>query len=181
MVVERATGRSHAQLLRERILEPLGMADTYYQGHDKLPEGKIAQGYFDIYNNNTITNLSNYNTGAGNGMGGMISTAIDLQLFIKALFVQKTLITEQSLEQMMQFSPTDSPSRFLGVGIVKDLLSLTTYGHTGGDLGYTSSLYWIPERNASLALLINYGSTQNSSLAPLIWELKFALLNKIAE
>jgi len=78
MVIERATGRSHAELLRERILGPLGMNDTYYQGHDKLPKNRVAQGYSDIYNNNTIVNLSSYNSGSGNGFSGLLSTVTDL-------------------------------------------------------------------------------------------------------
>lgn len=168
MVIEQAMGRSHAELLRKRILEPLGMSNTYYQGHDKLPENRIAQGYIDLYNDNTITNVSNYNTGSGNGFGGLLSTVNDLQLFINALFVQKTLVTQQSLNQMMRFSPTSSPDKQLGAGISKEFINKSpdgyAYGHSGGDLGYTSDLQWFPEKRVSLALLVNFGTRRNSSL-----------------
>ncbi|MBL7827629.1 MAG: beta-lactamase family protein, partial [Saprospiraceae bacterium] len=46
MVIEASTGQDHAKLLREKILDPLGLSDTYYYWHELLP-GNIAQGYFD--------------------------------------------------------------------------------------------------------------------------------------
>ncbi|NJO24608.1 MAG: beta-lactamase family protein [Bacteroidia bacterium] len=67
MIIEYATGRKHNELLREKILMPLGLSHTYYQPHDALPHS-VAQGYFDLYNNQTLVNVSNIVTGSGNGL-----------------------------------------------------------------------------------------------------------------
>lgn len=185
MMIERATGRSHADLLRERIFGPLGMNDTYYLGHDKLPADRVAQGYASIYGNNTISNISNYNTGAGNGFGGLLSTAGDMQRFINALFNQKTLLTGESLGQMMQFSPTPSSGRHLGVGIFKELLSYGPggygYGHSGGDLGYSSELYWLPEKTASLAVIVNCGTDRAGNLSTAYRDFRIELADRMVE
>jgi D-alanyl-D-alanine carboxypeptidase len=185
MIIDKATGRNHAELLRERIFNPLAMNDTYYQGHDHLPEGRVAQGYFDLYNNNTIINISNYNTGSGNGYGGLFSTVSDLQKFINALFVQKTLLDENSIRQMLTFYPVEETGKLLGAGVFKDFLDKGpegyAYGHRGRDLGYSGDLFWFPEKNATIALLVNYGTDANSNLRPQFQQFRSELVDKLLE
>ena len=77
MVIEAATHKDHSDLLKQYILNPLHLTNTYYQPHDVLPN-TVAQGYFDLYNNNTIVNVSNLVTGSGNGYGGIYSNVFDL-------------------------------------------------------------------------------------------------------
>lgn len=61
MCIEKATGEKHIKLLHEKIWDPLKMTNTYLQGHETLP-GITAQGYFDLHNNGTIVNMSNFIT-----------------------------------------------------------------------------------------------------------------------
>ena len=93
MVIESATGKNHADLLKQYILQPLGLQNTYYQPYDKLPNN-TAQGYFDLYNNNTIVNVSNLVTGSGNGYGGLYSNVFDLLKYDTAV------ITKDSVEKI---------------------------------------------------------------------------------
>lgn len=185
MIIESATGSNHADLLRERIFEPLKMNDTYYQGHDELPAKRVAQGYFDLYNNNTIINISNYNTGSGNGYGGLFSTVEDLQLFINGLFVEKSLLKDESLDQMLTFSPIVETGKLLGAGVFKDFLDKGpdgyAYGHRGRDLGYSADLFWFPEIKATLAVVVNYGTDANSNLRPTFQEFRSELADRILE
>ncbi|MBK8642722.1 MAG: serine hydrolase [Saprospiraceae bacterium] len=53
MVIEAATGRQHSELIKERLLNPNHLDDTYYYWHDIPPSHTVAQGYFDLYNNGT--------------------------------------------------------------------------------------------------------------------------------
>jgi D-alanyl-D-alanine carboxypeptidase len=183
MIIEKATGKDHGDLLHQRIFKPLGMQNTFYQGYEPLPAGKVAQGYFDLYNNNTIINISNYNTGSGNGYGGLFSTVADLQKLSNALFVEKSLVSQQSLKQMLTFSPIVETGKLLGAGVFKDFLDKGAdgyaYGHRGRDLAYSADLFWFPERNISLALLVNYGTDANSSLRPTFLEFRSELVDAI--
>ena len=95
MILDKVTGKNHSIALREKILNPLKLQNSFYFWHDPVPPN-TAQGYFDFYNNGTILNLTNYNTGSGNGYGGLYTTVFDLQTFIEALVRDKKILSEQS-------------------------------------------------------------------------------------
>jgi D-alanyl-D-alanine carboxypeptidase len=178
MVMEAATHRKHADLLRERILEPLGLAHTYYQPHDPLPNS-VAQGYFDLYNNNTITNVSNLVTGSGNGYGGIYSNLFDLQRFINAVLVNQTFLAPSSLALMQTYGKTDGGNRY-GFGIMKKFIERGTdagLGHSGRDLGYTCNLFHFPSKNVTHIFFINYGSDAKSNLREVFYQFQDELLN----
>lgn len=186
MAIDKAAGIHNSQLLRSKILEPLGLTDTYVFYHEGLPENKIAQGYFDLYKNGKIINLSNWNTGSGNGYGGIYSTVMDLHHFMKALFVDKTILTEASLNQMLEFNESVNESRkYLGVGLFKDFIDLKpglyAYGHRGRDLAYTADLFYFPIQGAIMSLEVNYGSDSDSDLKPVFVEFRDKVALLIAE
>ena len=168
MVLESATGKSHAQLMRDNILDPLGMTDSYYHWHESLPDF-VAQGYFDLYNDGTILNLANLNTGSGNGYGGLYSTTYDMKTFIEALLIEKSLMTEASLEVMTTLTTEGfSEDELYGVTIRKDFLdgpvNAFGLGHRGRDLAYTADLFYFPNQDVTMAYLINYGTDAKSTL-----------------
>lgn len=170
MAIESATGRNHADLLREKVLQPLGLQDTYYHWHEPLPRF-VAQGYYDLYNNGTIVNMSNFNTGSGNGYGGIYSTIFDLQRFIEALLRDKTLLQPASLEEMTRITAEDlKDQEGYGVTIRKDFYDRPAdeygLGHRGRDLAYTADLFYFPNQDITMAYLINYGTDADSDLKP---------------
>jgi D-alanyl-D-alanine carboxypeptidase len=165
MVIEYATGRSHAELLKQYIIKPLRLENTYYQTHEPLPN-TVAQGYFDLYNNGTLINVSNINTGSGNGYGGHFSNLFDLYLFIDALLIKKTLLSAKSLQIMETYGKPDFPNQY-GYGIMKKFIARginAGYGHSGRDLGYTGNLFYFPNKNVTHVFLINYGTDAKSDL-----------------
>ena len=62
MCMEAIIGRPHHESLRELVFNKVGMRNSYYHYHDALPS-QVAQGYFDLYNNGSIVNVSNLITG----------------------------------------------------------------------------------------------------------------------
>src|SRR5215831_16806834 len=178
MVIEAATGRSHADLLKQYILNPLGLHDTYYQPYDQLPNS-VAQGYFDLYNNNTIVNVSNLVTGSGNGYGGLYSNVFDLFTFIKAVLVDKTLLNAKSLAIMETYGKEDDPN-YYGYGIQKTFLNHGDdygIGHKGRDLGYTANLFYFPHKGVIQVLFVNYGTNSKSNLRQAFYDFQEELLN----
>ena len=178
MIVESATMKPHAQVLHEEVFDPLGLQDTYYFWHDPLPAGMIAQGYYDLYNNGTLMNLTNWNTGSGNGYGGVYSTVWDMYKFIDALYVKKTLLTQASLDEMLVFHHTIESRKQLGVACYKDFIDIgnpeTDYawGHRGRDLSYSADLFYFPQHNAIMAMIVNYGTDGNSPLRDVFKEMR---------
>lgn len=123
IVIDKAAGKHHSTVLREKILDPLGLSSTYYHRHETPPANMITQGYFDLYNNNTIINVSNLHTGNGNGYNGIYSTVGDLHKFIKALLVEKTVISDSSIAQMKVFHTREESNRLLGAACLKILFT----------------------------------------------------------
>ena len=185
MVLEAATGQSHAKLLRDNILTPLGMNNSYYHWHESLPDF-VAQGYFDLYNDGTILNLSNLNTGSGNGYGGLYSTVHDMKTFIEALLVKKSLMSQASLDIMTTITTASfSEDELYGVTIRKDFLNGAPdaygLGHRGRDLGYTADLFYFPNQDITMAYLINYGTDAKSSLREVFYDFREAIYEAMIE
>lgn len=178
MVIEAATGRKHSDLLRERILTPLGLANTFYQPHDVLP-ANTAQGYYDLYNNGTIVNVSNLVTGSGNGYGGLYSNVFDLYKFIDLLLIKKTLLLPKSLSIMETYGKPDDPNEY-GYGIMKKFIGRginAGYGHSGRDLGYVANLFYFPNKKVTHVFFINYGTDADSKLKEVFNAFQEELLN----
>jgi D-alanyl-D-alanine carboxypeptidase len=180
MILQQVTRRPYEQVIRERIIKPLSLVNTYFIPDGQLPPS-TAQGYYDLYNNGTIVNLSNYNTASG--YGGMYSNVFDLQTFMDAFLIRKTLVSPASLEQMLTFSPIVETGKLIGLGTMKDFIPMGedkfAYGHRGRDLAYTADLFYFPNQNTTMALLINYGTDANSSLRPLFSQFREELANII--
>lgn len=178
LVVEAASHKSSSKILHEDLFDPLGMSDTYSFYDDPLPDGKIAQGYYDLYNNGNLENLTNWNTGSGNGYGGVYSTVWDMYLFIDALYVKKTILTQASLDEMLVFHHTIESRKQLGVSCFKDFIDIGdpakdyAWGHRGRDLSYSADLFYFPEHHAIMSMIVNYGTDGNSPLRPVFQEMR---------
>lgn len=178
MVLEKISGKNHAQLLREKLLGPLAMHHTYYSPHEALPLF-TAQGYYDLYRNHTMVNVSNYITGSGNGYGGVYSNLSDMSKFIDALLIKKTVLSQKSLDLMNRFGKTDGSNRY-GYGIMKKFIERgdnAGLGHSGRDLGYTANLFYFPSKKVTQALLINYGTDADSYLKDTFLQFQNELLD----
>lgn len=164
LCIERATGQSHAALLKQKIWEPLNMRNTFYQGHDALPN-HTAQGYFDLHSNGGLSNVSNFTTGSGNGYGGVFSNVFDLHRFSKALFADRSLLNAASMLELQDWVQEDDDF-YTGAGAIKKFTRKADYGvgHTGRDLGYSANLFWFPNRRGTMAFFVNYGTNGDSKL-----------------
>jgi D-alanyl-D-alanine carboxypeptidase len=189
MVLDRVLGRHHALELKERILQPLGLENTFYYHHQALPP-YTAQGYYDLYNNGTIANVTNFNTGSGNGYGGMFSNVFDMATFLQALVVDRTLLSEESLEEMMRFIPEEDPDDpandlYLGAGLMQrwfnQPLGSPDYGigHTGRDLAYSANSFYFPDHQTLCCFLVNYGTNGESGLKKVFFEFQDAVTDII--
>ncbi len=186
MVIKAATGKSHEDLIRSRIIEPFHLTNTYYYWHDIPPQYAVAQGYFDLYNNQTIVNVTNYNTGSGNGYGGLYSTAVDLIYFVEDLFREKIVLKESSLNKMLTFGKLEyGKNRQLGLGCMKGFLDRPAdqfaYGHSGRDLGYSADAFYFPNQDMTLSYLVNYGTDAESSLQPVFFEFRTAIVDAMVK
>ena len=113
-IIERVTGKSYEQVLKENIFDPLGMKNTGYDHHDHA-HSETRSGYAktpDGYTNAAYLDMS-----IPYAAGSMYSTVEDLYLWDQALYTDK-LLTAQSKELDVQTvsritTRTDGSSRML--------------------------------------------------------------------
>lgn len=169
LIVQQVTGHPLAVEIRDRILTPLGLRNTYME---RVEKGAVAgsgfvHGYREDqgligqvtkYFNSTgrvTKDITNIGDVVGTGDGGLISNAEDLAQFAKALFGQKTLLNEKFFHQMINFN------NHVGLGVFEETVSGgKAWGHSGNWHGYAAQLYFLPEQNVAAAALSN-GSTTN--------------------
>jgi len=188
MVIDAATGEPHQNLLRQKVISKLNLNDSYYVYHDVLPSGRVAQGYYDLFNNGSIVNVSSYNTGSGHGYTGLYTNVYDLDRFAKALFEDKTLVSQASLDQMLTFNTMkeEGAERFLGQGTMKDFVEgyptdMYAYGHRGRELGYSADVFYFPEKGITYSLIVNYGTDGSSDLRPIFFDLRRKIVDLLAK
>jgi len=164
------------------VITPLGLTNTFYHPHDALPNC-AAQGYYDLYRNHTLINVSNFMTGNGTGYNGVYSNVVDLYRFLDGLLISKTLLSQSSLNLMMRTGKSDGTNRY-GYGIMRKFIERepnAAWGHSGRDLGYSANLFYFPPVNGrpavSHSLLVNYGTDADSFLKEVFRQFQAELLD----
>jgi D-alanyl-D-alanine carboxypeptidase len=175
MIIERVTGHSYADEVRRRLIDGLGLSDTYYSPnvYPKSVTDRLVSGYF-------------YNNGPGNeplapllgrdmrlndmswaaSAGGIIATPQDVARWARALYTGRVLAPKQQKELMSVVS-TDtgepvwrvvatSPQGF-GLGVVqayRPRLGIYWF-YQGETLGYRMIYIWLPTSDAVFAIGLN--------------------------
>jgi D-alanyl-D-alanine carboxypeptidase len=165
MLVERVTGRTLAQEVRQRILSPLELTHTFFAPDEPI-EGHLAQGYIDDSDRADVSMTFVYAT------GNIISTAGDLRRFMDALFDDR-LLSPESRAMMEATEWTggayDMPELEYGLGLMRARLNVgpdpdghrrpdeasIVLGHIGGVAGFRTAVWHVPESDITIALSLN--------------------------
>lgn len=144
-IVEKASGRSYEDALKQRITSKIGLTDTYLgTGYSDASKNESpSYNFIGDWKQESETHLS-----IPGGAGAIISTPNDLTKFIQALFNGK-IVSKESFEQM-------KPKDQYGLGINSyPIGGKTFYGHGGAIDGFRSLLVYLPEEKLSLAYTSN--------------------------
>lgn len=151
-IIERVTGKSYEQVLKENILDPAGMKNTGYDHHDTLIP-KRAAGYAktaDGYRNAAYLDMS-----IPYAAGSMYSTVEDLYLWDQALYTDK-ILSAQSKALMFKPGLQD-----YGYGWVvrnaklKNEEEIRVIRHGGGINGFSTVIARVPKDRNLVVLLDN--------------------------
>ena len=157
VIVERVTGQSLGEVLRDRIVQPLKLGNTFLESQKPIPNS-FVQGYQDWNNDGKLENVTQplINMGLGMGNNGIISNAPDLVRFFQTLFTSEKLLTANSLNQMLTPVPVSTDS--YGLGIIH---SQTRWGEAWGQAGvvtgFSSVLLYLPVHDLTLVVWTNDG------------------------
>jgi D-alanyl-D-alanine carboxypeptidase len=117
LIIEKATGEKWPVLLKDRIMEPLGLKDTFVPESSFIP-GPHSHGYrFDFQEPGRWHDYTDYADPSWMGAAGaLVSTADDLLTWLGALLAGR-LLDERHRELMFQFEPTGRPNVSYGLGL----------------------------------------------------------------
>ncbi|MCC6712726.1 MAG: beta-lactamase family protein [Candidatus Dadabacteria bacterium] len=178
LIVEKLNGKPLAEVMKERLFEPLGMKQTY------LPESAdtaIPEPYTHGYGYGSVAavltddapyppdivaaaragtlkpkDFTGLNHSFAWAAGGVISTANDMATWIEALVSGKVLDAEYQRKWLGGFKPQDPDKpdgQQYGYGIVR--LSWgpnTIYFHGGETVGYNSKISYDPANRTTLVI-----------------------------
>jgi D-alanyl-D-alanine carboxypeptidase len=171
LMVEKATGSSLSSVMREQVLDPLGLDRTFFGPEEEIV-GNQARGYGDSYNADGSINLAGDGviddvtdldrSGTSNiwAAGALYSTAQDVARFSDALFSGE-LLSENSLKEMLTF--VDGPAGLpipeadnYGLGVARaDFPWFGKVFYKGGDgLGYSSQMYYFADKGGATSVSI---------------------------
>ncbi|KAF3391067.1 hypothetical protein DPV78_011138 [Talaromyces pinophilus] len=183
LIIEKITGQTAEKEIRSRILEPLDMDQTYFEGFEeaKHPEhlphryhwatdrfrdtAGVAPSFPYVRYNLIEVTPSNLSTSWT--AGGMISSVHDLLKFASALRDGR-LLGSASKDILKDWKPFPDSSQQVGHGIFRwDSLGTSNeswLGHTGGVLGFSAFLLWREEGDCAVCVLSNVGSVHSGDV-----------------
>ncbi|MCC6449333.1 MAG: beta-lactamase family protein [Candidatus Aureabacteria bacterium] len=162
MIAEEVSGEFIGDLIRENIVEPLGLACTVWPDGPTM-EDPCLHGYWDPGCTGVLKDCSRYEPTAEFGAGAMISCVEDLLVWAKA-FAEGALLGESVRREQRTLVDAGGGGRWgLGVSFVHGF-----YGHGGNIRGYDISMYHLPSRDASFAILLNRQVGWEECSAPVV-------------
>lgn len=178
-VLSRKSGRSYAELVQQRICEPLGLKDTRVHLSDEQTR-RLLNGYSP-----DGEKVSHWDFDVMASAGALRSTANDLLTFIAAHLDEEDVPLTPALKRAMVKHYEHWSGSHMGLGwqILDDVhTDLTIYWHNGGTGGFFTFLGMVPSERTGVVLLSNYGdawsgdhSLDEMGLQILKWACKVSL------
>ncbi|KAJ3499191.1 hypothetical protein NLG97_g547 [Lecanicillium saksenae] len=172
-MIEEVTGNSAEAEIRRRILDPLRMEDTFFEGFEHTSNRRVASRRYhwatDTFRKDAgvappftehgqLIDCTGSNLSVEWTAGGIMASASDLVKFAVALRDGK-LLQPESMAVLTAWTPVTETDD-MGHGIFRKNYgaSGTWIGHFGGVLGFTGALWWKEMGDAVIAVVGNVGT-----------------------
>ncbi len=154
MIAEKAGGAPLAELIRQRLLTPARLKQTFLEGEEPLV-GVLASGFDQ--NDNLVTNA--YHMSIPWAAGAMVASGADLCDWIYTLLGTEEVLSKAERAKMLETVSTSSSMRY-GLGIAVLPASVTAgagegQGHTGGIFGYHTQAFFFPAKDTAICAVVN--------------------------
>lgn len=145
-IIEKLTGKSYAENIKERISKKINLHRTYYPSDIEDTENE-SLSY--LYNGEQWELFPSWPNDSAFAAGGIISTPTDLTKFMYEFFNGK-LISKKSLEQM-----TDLKNGYGAALMQAPFGDRKFFTHTGGIEGFRSVVGYNENEKMSISLIVN--------------------------
>ncbi len=160
LIVQRASGKTFAKFLRERIFQPLAMFNTVAYEEGVSTVNHRAFGYTEEAGRWNRTDQNQ--TSAVLGDGGIYSSIDDLAKWDAALYDRGLLQPSSLRAAFTPASHTDDPDIAYGYGW---RITGETLWHSGESVGFRNVIVRYPKRHLTVAVLTNRNEPEPYRLA----------------
>jgi CubicO group peptidase (beta-lactamase class C family) len=151
IVIEKATGKSYEQNIRELIFDPLGIKNSGFD-FNNLKEDVRATGY-QFLNADQQKTYTYVDSTVSYSAGSIYSTSGDLYKWTRAIAKQQ-LLSSDSWD--LAFTPKAGD---YGIGFrLNKYFGRDYIKHSGGYPGFVSEFVWYPKDDVTIILLKNSGN-----------------------
>jgi len=151
LIIEKVTGNDVEQEIQKRVVEELGLTNTSFPYGPEMT-GEYSHGY--VERDGILVDYTETDPSAPWAGGAIISNLYDLKTWVKAL-ADGTLLGQATQEERLTWVDMPGMERFEG----KYGLGICSFGgfvgHNGEILGYNSSMYYLPSKDATIVVLLN--------------------------
>ena len=172
MIIDRIYG-DHARAMSDLVIEPLGLSNTFYRNEAGYKNRTVlVNSYADFYDENVLRNVSEeeriFNE-SNTGHDGFKFTVHDGYLFLRKLFIDKTLLTPESLDLMLStdanlVSFSENERALLGAFLLADDPEVVSISHEGQTIGSSAYMGYYPKQQGILVVFSNFGGAVSRSL-----------------
>ena len=189
LIIEAVTGNDAAAEIRSRLLEPLGLEDTFLESFEDIPGGYVHHYHYATPRFQEVSGVHRgfpeirpylVESTAGNlspewTAGGMVTSASDLVRWAQALRDGELLGPEMHREVLTYYSPQEprsGRSQYMqGISRTESFYEdYAILGHGGGTLGFSAGMYWLEDTDIVVAVLTNVGQMHSGlQRSPVGW------------
>ncbi|AMV71113.1 serine hydrolase domain-containing protein [Desulfuromonas carbonis] len=148
--------RPYGQQLREELIDPLGLTDTFVPSSDFPDQIRWIHGYvnWDLQFA-PLTDITDLDWSFTWSSGEIISTPTDLTRWIKSLLTPGVVLQAATLALMEDMVTTGLEGGYnYGLGLMQ-ISIYGTLGHAGGHPGFDCTAQYLPEFDQAVAMCEN--------------------------
>lgn len=171
-ILEKVTGRSYGELVRTRVLAPLGMDRTTvnFAGRLQAPFTQTYSVNLTPLNGRDLTPTTRWSSSWAYAAGALASTIADLGTWGTVLGTGTGVLSKQTqrlrLNRCSQITPPGAPvdARYcLGAVVMRDPAtgSITSIWHNGAVVGAAAYVGYYPRTGSVVAVLVNTDAERN--------------------
>jgi D-alanyl-D-alanine carboxypeptidase len=168
LIIEKETGRRAENVIRQRIINRLGLWNTSYPfaSNPNVPTPHLNGYVAGEGKKNDTTDLNDLMdlTESAPFAEGMISNLADLKVWAKAFALGKLISPASQKERLSYLVPKDKPQAGLGF-----LYFVGLIGRSGEIPGYNSAMYYEPKSGLTIVATVNRYPCKTEGAVDQIW------------
>lgn len=168
-IVERVSGKSYQSYVKDNILTPLGMSETYFDTDNNIIPRRV-KGYRK--DNGKLKNADYWSPTIAYAAGGLLSTTGDLLKWFNGILAHKIIIKETLDKAFTPYKLRDGSQVNYGYGwYIENTGKVRSIEHAGKMNGFLTNQIYYPEQNVFIAALFNSENAPRDEMSRKISEI----------